>query len=707
MKKSLSFLVALCLMLSAGAQVGIGTTTPLSTLDVRGSLSGAVRFFNTSTTANSTDFQLLFNGGTAVTLTLPDATTCTGRIYYAKNVSGTVPAPVVTINTTAAQNIDAGTTYLLDESNEAVTLISSGTRWYVISQAISSATGNPWIQGANSLSGTRNLGTTSFHDLPFITNNTEKMRITTSGNVGIGTSTFNASNPEKLLVNAGNTSSFNVISGKGTIDNYLQLNIQNLSAGGSASSDIVASNNLGDESVNYIDMGINSTNFSNAAYPVIGGQSNAYLYSTGNDLVIGNATANRPLRFFTGGYALTNERMRIDGAGYVGIGTTAPAGRFHVVSDNTEFGNDYLFDDYSNSFTQGLFLRRGRGTAAAPLNLQNGDLISYIRFSPRINGVMGYTMGSGMDAYYRGNGTNDLTDLRFSTSNVERLVIDATGSVGIGSDDFDLTANAKETLLVDGTGRDSYNLVNAYGNRDGYIQLNVQNLNNGTAASSDIVATANNGTEMSAYINMGINSAGYATATSRIMNGVNTAYLYATGGKFTIGNGGSNQPIIFFTNSGATTADGTERMRIEGNGTVGIGTTAPNSAYRLHVNGNLLVNGTAYTSDARLKKQVVNLAPGLKEILALRPVSYFWKDSSQAADLQYGFLAQEVKQVMPALVGGSETNGYLNVNYTAVVPVLVNAVKEQQGQIDAQKKLLEEQQKQIDELKELVKKLAK
>ncbi|MFT3826183.1 MAG: hypothetical protein QM731_19830 [Chitinophagaceae bacterium] len=194
-----------------------------------------------------------------------------------------------------------------------------------------------WALGGNAVTTTTNMGTTTAFDLPFITNNTEKMRITSSGNVGIGSSSFDVNNAEKLLVDAGtNTQSYNVISGKGTINNYLQLNIQNRSSGDVASSDLVATANNGSETANFVDLGINSSGFTNTVYPIIGGANNAYLYSTGNDFVIGNAISGKNLRFFTGGYATTNERMRIDGSGNVGIGTTLPSTTLHVKSTATD-----------------------------------------------------------------------------------------------------------------------------------------------------------------------------------------------------------------------------------------------------------------------------------------------------------------------------------------------------------------------------------
>ncbi|RYY55187.1 MAG: hypothetical protein EOO09_11520 [Chitinophagaceae bacterium] len=165
-----------------------------------------------------------------------------------------------------------------------------------------------------------------FKSYDYVDGMSEIMRLQ-SGRMAIGSNSFNASNPEKLLVDAGTTSSYNLMTGKGSINNYLQINVQNQSAGTQASSDIVATSNNGDESSNYIDMGINGGGFTNTTMPMVSGANTAYLYSTGNDFSIGNGTANKNLRFFTGGYATSNERLRIDGTGNVGVATVAPAAK--------------------------------------------------------------------------------------------------------------------------------------------------------------------------------------------------------------------------------------------------------------------------------------------------------------------------------------------------------------------------------------------
>jgi hypothetical protein len=195
---------------------------------------------------------------------------------------------------------------------------SAGTNW--------SLAGNG---GTNSSA--NYLGTTDAVSLRMRTNATQRVLIDSVGNFAIGSApAFTAGTPrEKFLVDAGSSSnpntSYNVISGKGYIDNYLQLNIQNRAATASASSDVVASNDAATETVNYVDMGINSSG--NTSTGVLGGGSTAYLYATGNDFAIGNSTTAKSLLFFTGG---TNERMRIDGSGNVGVATTSPTAKLDV-----------------------------------------------------------------------------------------------------------------------------------------------------------------------------------------------------------------------------------------------------------------------------------------------------------------------------------------------------------------------------------------
>jgi hypothetical protein len=312
------FLCTVCAMASH-AQVGIGTTTPNSTLDIQGSLAAKTTISTSTSNTLGSEFVFIYTGGSAATVTLPNAASITGRMYTIKN-SG---SSTLTVNTTSSEQIDGATTYVMASQYQTISVVSNGTNWNIIGYGIPS--GNYWALGGNNVASATNLGTTSAQDLAIITGNTEKMRITSAGEVGIGSDAFDASAPEKLLIDAGATSSYNLIGAYGERDGYLQFNIQNLSTGGQASADIVATASNGTETSNYVNLGINGGSYNNAGSSILSGPNNAYLYSAARNFVIGNSSSSYNLMFFTGGTNTSNERMRITNDGRVGIGTSNPS----------------------------------------------------------------------------------------------------------------------------------------------------------------------------------------------------------------------------------------------------------------------------------------------------------------------------------------------------------------------------------------------
>src|SRR5205085_126939 len=127
-------------------------------------------------------------------------------------------------------------------------------------------------------------------------------------------------------------------------------------------------------------------------------------------------------------------------------------------------------------------------------------------------------------------------------------------------------------------------------------------------------------------------------------------------------------------------------------GNVGIGTTTPE--YTLHVNGSVAgVGNYNNVSDARYKTNIATFDNALDTILNLRGVTFDWKRDDYPGmnfsdGKQIGFLAQEVEKVLPELVT-TDRKGYKSVAYANVVPVLVEAVKTQQKQINDLRKAKE------------------
>ena len=117
-----------------------------------------------------------------------------------------------------------------------------------------------------------------------------------------------------------------------------------------------------------------------------------------------------------------------------------------------------------------------------------------------------------------------------------------------------------------------------------------------------------------------------------------------------------------------------------------------NSSYefRMDSSGNFLADGniTAYSttisSDINLKENIRPLESSLSKVEQLRGVMFDWKDEGKDND-EIGFIAQEVEEVLPEIVSEVDSLGsdgvHKVVNYAAVVPVLVEAIKELKQEI--------------------------
>ncbi len=121
--------------------IGDGNSAPTSTLDVSGSVSKSIVVKTASYTATDQDYTIIFNTSSTVTLNLPTASTCSGRVYVIKTLFVTGSA-TVTIDPDGSESIfyhsSAATIDIGDVGSErhSVTIQSDGTRWYVISDIV-------------------------------------------------------------------------------------------------------------------------------------------------------------------------------------------------------------------------------------------------------------------------------------------------------------------------------------------------------------------------------------------------------------------------------------------------------------------------------------------------------------------------------------------------------------------------------------------
>jgi uncharacterized coiled-coil protein SlyX len=138
---------------------------------------------------------------------------------------------------------------------------------------------------------------------------------------------------------------------------------------------------------------------------------------------------------------------------------------------------------------------------------------------------------------------------------------------------------------------------------------------------------------------------------------------------------------------------------------VGIGTSAP--SYLLHVNGDAAKPGSGswtVASDKRLKKNISTFSEGLNVLQKVKPVWFQYNgEAGMPTEKKYvGIIAQEMQKIAPYTVGeftysdstGKQTQ-YLHYDDNALTYILVNSVKEQQGQIETLKQENTQQQTQL------------
>jgi hypothetical protein len=162
---------------------------------------------------------------------------------------------------------------------------------------------------------------------------------------------------------------------------------------------------------------------------------------------------------------------------------------------------------------------------------------------------------------------------------------------------------------------------------------------------------------------------------------------------------------ILCADSYAYASPGKNNLAVKG--TVGIGYPDP-YPYTLGVNGTGFFSGNVYaldygqSSDARFKRNIATCDNALDTILRLRGVTFDWdREGFPSRNFpegrRIGFLAQELELALPELVS-TGSDGYKSVSYAGVVPVLVEAMKAQQKQIDALKRDGEVRQARLEAL---------
>ena len=500
----------------------------------------------------------------------------------------------------------------------------------------------------------------------------ERMRIASSGNVGIGSST-----PTQKLFSA--------------VDSTLP--IPTSASMGSSTSGVA--NGIGihntNNSAQYSGLTL-ETKTTNASRWLI---ANEWKSNFNGDLVFRSRIDG----------SSSSEILRLKSDGKVGIGTTSPSTNLDISS-----GGDATINLKASGQSNGLQLSQLTSDGGSSISATNNN---YLKFSTNATERMRITNAGNV-----GIGTSSpSTNLQIEANDnlTTTFPVKITNSAGSGF--TELGCYAINTSAVD--------LVLQAGGNEG-LRIDKDNGNVGIGTSSpgtklEVVGTGVNGIEL------GEQSDGNDSSRLFFTNNSNVCAIRSSGGslKFSTGatiNSSSGDDRVTINSSGnvgigttstnarlsvADTKTGTEaspHLLIVGNGYSGhhwldtsayyIGQNSNARSLRIYSGSNeaagaqLSAGGTSFGtySDERLKKDITDLTNGLNKILALRPVNFKYKSDADDYRNRIGIIAQSiVGQVDEALdetkITADDETKYYNVRYQDLIPVLVKGIQEQQTQI--------------------------
>lgn len=397
------------------------------------------------------------------------------------------------------------------------------------------------------------------------------------------------------------------------------------------------------------------------------------------------------LRLNSSGLAL------MEGGGNVGIGTTSPSNTLTVAGTSSPSAavvntsntgattpTVQVVNYGANGGTPTLATYTSRGTSASPSGSSSGDVLGAWAHYGRV--AAAFAEGSRIDSVLTAApGVSSLTAaLRFYTANAgastERMRIAANGTVSIASGGSLQVASGTWTT----NGNDIF--LNTNGSSVIYLRPGGAGSTNwqyeASSSSTYHRWLGASGAELARLTGTGLGVGGtasvrlhtFATNENLRMEGTDPwASFYQSGTrKGWFGYGAAAGTTEWGFNNEVT--NGFFNFRVNGTGNLRASylTGVGNRAIYVDANGGF----TTSSSDGTLKEDVQDLRATLRNALQLRPVSFLWKDKERfGPQREIGFIAQEVMQVVPEVVGRNNDGTY-TIDYPKLVTVLVGAVQE-------------------------------
>jgi hypothetical protein len=320
----------------------------------------------------------------------------------------------------------------------------------------------------------------------------------------------------------------------GNVNNYFQVYIYNSNAGINASSDLALYNDAGTSTNNFIDIGIDSSAYSNASWTITG-PNDGYLYTGAGNLAIGTV-ARSTVKFFSNGALAVNEAMHIDAGANVNIGNTKAGSTSLTVGNGTV------------------------NTVVTSTAVQVGNNVANTLGSYPESNTVGTALGSATKRWI----------INANTINASGLI---TGSSGA---DITGTSNASVSMYV---GANVYMNLTTHFVGNSTVNTSIQA---GTLSVNGAVVANNSGVYAAGIVNAAtIQASATFTANSTLVNAaavnitgqVNTATLYAAtsaniGSYFTV-NSTSASKTVNSSFSGANLYVNTTNTAFASNTTLG------------------------------------------------------------------------------------------------------------------------------------------
>ena len=272
-------------------------------------------------------------------------------------------------------------------------------------------------------------------------------------------------------------------------------------------------------------------------------------------------------------------------------------------------------------------------------------------------------------------------DVHMNTSDTPAIRFEQNNSGGFSAQTWDIGANEANWFVRDVTGGSRLPLRIRPGAPTSSIDISASgNVGIGTASPAALLDVNAGSATGTVFLSGG--SGGGSNVGQLTFNRQGTGEI----GRVEVQRNGANDQgfMAFYTKASAAAL--TERMRITEAGNVGIGTTSPDQKLSISGDADKSAGGASWGlfSDERLKDIKGSYSRGLSAVMGLQPVRFSYKKDN-ALKLQsdseiIGFSAQALQKLVPEAVTKSPS-GYLVVHSDAVLWAMLNAIKEQQAEI--------------------------